>query len=317
MIADEFLIPDRRWEIWKCYSHQEYLDRFFIPGRWHKEVPEKVQEAYISVERLFAYSYFYYPLTEEVHSKMTRVFEMAVRIKADQLGITFKKKHASLQDHFDAFHSKGGFGDDMIPALEMVKNLRNVYAHPKSQMYFGPIIYRNVIVIINIINRLFLLNNEYNQLINKALALIETMNSFITGVFVFEGPTKRYLVSRLQPLLLSPDGESTLWVLDPVLKSFPKTMEGFSSAEPFFMKLKSFTLDGGTIEGVDLITNTVIRVYPTSKEADLQTAKRFAEHYASADLSVKDLHEKIMADAVYDQMERFVYDEYWNQQGMG
>lgn len=313
MTADELLKPDRRWEIWKCYSHKEYLDRFFIPGKWHKDVPEKIQKAYVTVERLLAYSYFYYPLTEEVHSKMTRVFEMAVRLKAEQLGIIFKKNHATLQDHFDAFQNRDGFGVNMISAFKKVKTLRNIYAHPNSQLYFGPVVYYNVVAVINLINRLYLLNNEYDELINKALALTERMKDFAQGVYVFEAPTKRYLIYRLQPLLVSPKGERTLWVLDPVLKSFPQTMENFTYGAPFFLILNDFTSDPDAIEGIDLITHTKVRVHRSNDVGDLQSAQGFAKQYATAHHSVQDLHEKLMSDAEYNQMERFVYDEFWNQ----
>ena len=149
MKADDLLIPDERWTIWNCHSFQEYLDRFFIPGKFHTGVPQKVKEAYLSVERLLGYSYYFYPLTEEVHSKMTRIFEMAVREKASIHGIEFKKENPSLKEHCDAFEKHEVCNKNLLNEIRDIVNLRNIYAHPRNHNYSGPIALISIIRILN------------------------------------------------------------------------------------------------------------------------------------------------------------------------
>ena len=219
MNSEEHLKPDRRWEIWKCFTHQQYLDRFFLPARFHSMVPEKVQEAYKSVERLISYSYFYYPLTEEVHSKITRVFEMAVHLKAKQLNI-ISDQTSHLAGIINKFKHSDDFDDELIEALHRVRQLRNSFAHPEGLMYWGPVGYTNVIGIINIINRLFIPVNTFHEYITSANALKEKVEQILPGLTVFDDGITKYLIYRAMPLMVNPTKAKSVWLLLPVLLKF-------------------------------------------------------------------------------------------------
>lgn len=312
MNSEEHLKPDRRWEIWKCYTHQEYLDRFFIPGKFHKEVPDPIKEAYLSVERLISYSYFYYPLTEEVHSKMTRIFEMAVRMRAEHLGIVIKKKFISLQDYIECFERRDEFDKALIQALTGARKLRNVFAHTKSPQYSGPIGYNNIIYLINLVNRIFTDANTYNKLIDNIKPIREIISLWNYPVMVFETSKNRYLIHSIYPLLMSQDREKSIWMLDPILMAFPQTREQLKVVEPFFVKLQRLGIDNNNIEGFDLKTKSQIRIVPTRTKDDNDRAARFKSEYESADESVRRLYNSYKDSQVYSQLDRFIYEEFWN-----
>lgn len=311
MKAEDFLEADRRWEIWKCYSHQQYLDRFFIPGKFHSDVPDALKTAYLTVERLISYSYFYYPLTEEVHSKMTRIFEMAVRLRAEQLGIVFKQKYPSLNSHIECFRRREGFDDALIKALLGAKNLRNLFAHPKGLQYSGPIGYINIIYLVNLINRLFVSTTTYNDLIEKINPLKELTGRWVSSVLIFETGMNRYLVHNIFPLLMSRDKEKTLWMLDPILKTFPQSMEDFNFAEPFFVKLKNLKVNADSIDGFNLLTDSLIRIAPSTKVEDSRAAAHFKAEYESSDESVRRSHTSYNYTTACAYLDRFIYDEFW------
>jgi len=313
MIPEEHLKPDRRWEIWKCYTHQEYLDRFFIPGKFHKDVPETIKEAYSTVERLISYSYFYYPLTEEVHSKMTRILEMAIRLRTEQMGITFTKKHTSLNQHIESLRGRAEVDGILVETLLKAKELRNAFAHPKGHMYSGPIGYTNVISLINLINRLFMAGDSFNILTESIKPLKEQIGSLGAGVMVYETISSRYLISAIHPLLTNRDKDKTLLMLDPILQSFPQSMEDFKSVHPFFVKLGNLRVNDTYLEGFDLFSGLPIKVCISLNTADQFALEKFQKEFSSSDPVVRGFYDADRNEIVYAYLDKFIYDEFWSE----
>lgn len=219
MDPQSFLTPDQRWTIWNCNTFQEYMDKYFIPGKFHKDVPEKVKFAYLTVERLVAHSYYYYPLTEEVDSKLTRVFEMSVREKGKQLQFTFRKKHPMINDFIDAFRGHPEIDQELVFHMEGMKNLRNFYAHPDNSNYYGPAGFQKKYFYINFINRLFSPKEYYISQIEKTQEIGENFKDLYDGIFVYEKGGKRFLINAARPLSISPFTNTSFWVLMPVSAS--------------------------------------------------------------------------------------------------
>jgi hypothetical protein len=142
--------PDDRWRIWKIHSHEEFLNRFLVKGKFHSLIPHDIKNEYEKVERILAYSYFFYPLYDEAYSKLTRIFEMAVLLRCDQLKITFNKKFTSLNERLKKLEELNPLKSPT--SWQAIKDIRNYFAHPKREGYTGPIVYNGIIRNINMIN---------------------------------------------------------------------------------------------------------------------------------------------------------------------
>ncbi len=311
MTADEFLKPDRRWEIWKCFTHLQYLDRFFLPARFHNKVPEKVQEAYKTVERLISYSYFYYPLTEEVHSKITRVFEMAVRLRATQLNIT-SKPTSPLAGIINKFKQSDDFDDELIEALHRVRKLRNTFAHPEGLMYWGPIGYTNVIGIINIINRLFIPVNTFHEYITSGNALKEKVEQMLPGLAIFDDGITKYLIYRAMPLMVNPSKAKSVWLLLPVLLKFPQNLDEYKEYKPFVLTLTQLVVGETGVEGYNTDNSSTVKMYPTNTELDIDAFKNYEKSYTTSDEEVKRIHGNMGNQTFFEVIDRFLYEEFWS-----
>jgi hypothetical protein len=274
-------------------------------------VPEKVQEAYKSVERLISYSYFYYPLTEEVHSKITRVFEMAVHLKAKQLNI-ISDQTSHLAGIINKFKHSDDFDDELIEALHRVRQLRNSFAHPEGLMYWGPVGYTNVIGIINIINRLFIPVNTFHEYITSANALKEKVEQILPGLTVFDDGITKYLIYRAMPLMVNPTKAKSVWLLLPVLLKFPQNLDEFKEYKPFVLKLTQLRVGEKEVEGNNVDNGSTVKIYPTTAELEIDAFKKYEESYTTSDEEVKRIHGNMGNQTFFEVIDRFLYDEFWS-----
>lgn len=311
MDPELFLTPDHRWTIWGCSTLQEYLDKYFIPGKFHSDVPEKIKFAYLTVERLIAYSYFYYPLTEEIDSKLTRVFEMAVREKGTQLGLTFKRKFPTISDYIIEFKKFPEIDQELVYHMGGMKNLRNFYAHPDNSNYYGPAGFQKKFFYINFINRLFSPKEYYLSMIKKVSEMEDSFKDVYDGVFVYENDNKRFVLNAARPLSTAPLSNLSLWVFIPVLQTFPQSLDNYFETPPIFKKLINVRKTENGLVGLDAITSTEIKVYKSEKEKDFETSRFFKSQIDSSDISVRMFYTAFIDSSISLEKEKFIYSEFW------
>lgn len=72
---------DSAWEIFGSKNKQEFINQFFISKNCHKDVPEQIVKELEYAEYLQSHSYYFYPMYGDVFSRLTRVFEMAIKTR--------------------------------------------------------------------------------------------------------------------------------------------------------------------------------------------------------------------------------------------
>lgn len=309
MDAEKCLTPDNRWTLWKCTTHQDYLDKFCIKGKFHSRVPDEIRSSYEIVERLIAYSYFHYPMIEEAISKMTRIFEMSVKIRAKLLGI----EGQSLNNCLNKLKNHPEIDPDMETEWLLLKDIRNLYAHPDSHFYSGPSPLRSLYSMINIINRLFCSRSLFEDCYNSTATMAEYFTSFNEGVFILEVNDLKRLIICARPYFISSDLTKSLWQMDPVGVLFPQKIHDYNDLNPIFARLTDLHIENEMIIAMDSITNSKVIIYKTTIEGNVTAADSFLQKYRSADESVRNLHDNNAKYHRYFEKQRFIYDEFWEQ----
>lgn len=302
-----YLEPDRRWSIWGCNTMEEYLSKYLIPSKFHSDVPESIVQSYHIVERLIAYSYFHYPLVEEAVSKMTRIFEMALKQKAKSLNI----KAWSLSGIIDKLLTNEDTEPEMAELWHGIKDIRNYYAHLDNISYSGPEPLKILYPIINSINSLFCLEKLFqraNQNLNKFQSCFK---QFVDGIFILEYGEVIRLVISARPYFISPGSLTSLWIFIPVYVEFPQSMEEYSIQNPIIMRLSDISLNDSMLIGKEFLNDKVIKLYPTQIEGNLTAAKSYKKKIESSNSEVRALHEESRMELSFHEKHKFIYDEFW------
>jgi len=172
---------DERWQIFGIKSKEEYLSKYLIKGYFHASVPVDIREAFVTVEYLLAHAWHHYPLYDEGLNKALRIMEMAIRLRAKELGLEVKAKNGSEKKlHF--LIGEICNGDHLVQlkkALERLKRLRNMHMHPQQHGYMGIAanLPRNVKLMVNLLNRLFQNDRWHQQIFLKRKQVQDMLNA--------------------------------------------------------------------------------------------------------------------------------------------
>ena len=183
---------DQTWEVFGISDKRDYLDQFFIPKNCHSNVPEGIVKELEHAEYLQSHSYYYYPMYGDAFSRLTRIFEMAVKEKARLLNQNIRNKslHNIIKD------ISSDYPEDYCINLNWGRKMRNMNAHPEMSIMYGSILKLPLIRITNIINDVFREASYFDDA-KKKLKLIETQFSkFQNGLYIYKG----ILIESIIPL---------------------------------------------------------------------------------------------------------------------
>jgi len=314
----EFLQPDPRWAIWGCQTHEQYLEKYLLSGKFHSSVSVKIKEAYKTVERLIVYSYFYYPMEEEVGSKLTRIFEMAIRIRAQEHGIAIEKKNKTgkiTPESLSALINKLKYHPSSHQewAEEWVdfKNLRNLHAHPMGPNYGAAANLMLVAPMINVINSIFIEKEWFNAARDKVKVLQNKAEFYSKGVYVLDLSGRRLIITRAIPILVSHDERRSIWIMEPVGLQFPQNMEEYFSFNPIIIRLSDLYIDGESIKATDYVNDQRIIITPSDHPSDLAYTKNYFLQRNTAEEQVRIVYDQNFNYHLYYESQRFMYDEFW------
>jgi len=208
-LQSKWFEPDERWRYFGGFTELEkYLAEMVIKGNFHDNVPEDISKSYKTVEFIMAHAFYHWPMYDEAYNKLLRIIEMALKFKAQELGIPVNHVKANgketpkgmkvLVDQISkAISAPGGFKR----YLERATYLRNWDSHPTHHSYSGGMLKSSSAMdMINLINILFLdhrietvsksilkeLSFDYSQFANSCSAISETDQSSYFGVYDFE-----------------------------------------------------------------------------------------------------------------------------------
>ena len=316
--SQELLTPDRRWKVWGCQSHEQFLEKYFLPGKFYSTVPEKIKEAYLIVERLIAYSYFYYPLTEEAESKLSRIFEMALRIRAQELGIPTDKKiktgkliPENLSVLIEKLKKHSEIDQEWAEEWIEFKSLRNLFAHPLGPNYCGPINLLAIVPMINVINSIFISADWFKATRDRVNALQDRTKFYSEGVYVLTLSGCRYIIKRARPILVSHDEKRSLWMMEPIGLKFPQTMDEYFLFNPFILRISELTNDEESLHGIDYQHNQKFIITHSNHPSDLKCTKDYFEQMNTAEEQVRTVYYQNFYYHLNSERARFIYDEFW------
>jgi hypothetical protein len=309
-----YLSADSIWEAFRIKSFDEFFEKTVVRGKFHKNVPEDVIKEYKTVEYLLAHSYFYYPMLDIALLKAGVIFEMAVKMRCNQLEIEIPKKddrEPTLNTYLKELSKFSNPG--LISEWHKVKKIRNLLAHPKQSTLWGSIVLNSFYQIINILNKLFLSSESYNDLLSPSILLKEKSELFKKGLFILEYNENKYLIYSAFPYSGCKNGAKVIsyWCFYPVLKNFPQKLDEISITSPICLYLKDVNVLKNNMTGNIINNNEIIKLYPTDNSDNLQTYSTFKAQVATADPGVLDMYNQLLDEEISKGIIRFMYDEFW------
>jgi hypothetical protein len=283
-----------------------------VKGKFHKDVPKDVIKEFKAIEYLLAHSYFYYPMLDIAFFKTTTVFEMAVRLRCQQLKIEIpNKKHTSLNTLLEklAEVSHPSLPEDW----KKVKYIRNHLAHPKQRSLLGITIINGVSQIVNVLNKLFLPVKFFDDLETQLNQLRKETKVLSSGLFVLEYNGSRYLIYGALPYIsfTKSDKEISFWGFHPVLKDFPQTLNDLSIISPICLHLTDIMINNEELTATILHTEHQIKVYKTEKTENKEVYAKFIGQSKTAEPGVNKLYLEFIEEELSKGIVKFMYEEFW------
>ncbi len=316
MEIDNYYKPDVIWEIYGASSQKEYIDKFMVKGRFHPAVPNDVREAFTTVEYLIAHSYYHYPMFDEALKKALGIFEMAVKLRCNELNIpvTLPSKRGVIPDRrlvdlITELHIVEPI-KEMSDSLNNLRLIRNIYSHPSYYSFIGVIARLNILSIVNTLNALFkdpLVIAQYNKDFNRYKKLY---HSFEKGLFILVDNELRILISCAKPKLIAFEGETLIgfWQLDPILENVLINFPEYAFDPPIKLVLENVILSNGTINAKEYTTKRAIMIKPTSNPINVGKLQSFYNDIYSLEEQVRIVYNMHCETSALPDIAKFIYD---------
>lgn len=196
------------------------------------------------------------------------ILEMAVKLRAAQLGITL---HHSAEQGKSRFPTLSKLIDQVCQRhqaknlkqkLHWARKIRNYHAHPERYSYAAVAMQPAVVPLLNLLNELFIdpllatQSEQYLSSLNQQLLWVSN------ALLILECQGLRYLVHQAQPLraFLTNGQWRTIWGFHPVL---PKAQEAFSQhryLRPLVLCLSAVEVSDGGLVAQEAGSDRLVRV---------------------------------------------------------
>ncbi len=311
-IENKFLVKDDRWDAWSIKDIQQFDKEIVVKGRFHSQVPEDIVKEYEIVERLLFYSFFHYPILDEAFSKATRIYELALKLRCKELGLSFSRG-TTLQKREEQLklHSTNKVSDNW----EKVRRIRNYFAHPEQYGYLGITLWRSFSQLINIYNQLFISKEDLEKDEAELTNLEKEAIGFKKGLFVLDNSECKYLVFSAIPfeLFSTKKDKKSFWTFHPVLTSFPQDGNSDSSSfsSPIFAHCVNLKIENDKMNALDLITGKEISLYKTNKVENIEKYNVHKKLMENSTDTIRELYLKHIDIEMSYASVRFFYEECW------
>lgn len=309
---DSFHKPDPIWKVWGVNSHQEFLKKFMVEGKFHLKVSKDIVNEYKIVERLICYSYYSYGLIDEAFSKVLRIFEGAVKTRMQELGIEVGNKNENLKRRLGKLEKYTS--PELFKQWDKAREVRNIFAHPTSGQLFGITVHRSFLQMVNILNTLFIdkKNIDANESILKRIK--SETEPLKNGLFKLEMDDKAYLVWSIIPYSVfdKTDQLNSLWVFHPVLTYFPQTIDKSDFWPPIYLQLRDVSFTETELCAINLEDDKPIKASITDKIENRNLLKTHTKIVNSSDEKVKDKYYNFLDELLGYEIVKFLYYKCWS-----
>ena len=280
-----FKIPDSRWSFFGANSEVDFYNLFVVLKNTHKDVPENIEKELINFEKLQQLSYYHYPAYSDAFSRLTRIFEMAVKAKARILNIDLKNSNNKKKTlNILIREISSGYNNSFRKNMDWGRKMRNMNAHPDLNIFYGYILKKPLIRLVNIINDIFRTKVFFENEIRNFQKIKSNYKSLKKGLWILD----QYLIHSVE--IIAVRNNYSLWAFYPVRLRYPYTKNGNMYVfEPLFAVIKHHKFINNSLT---LITydDVKIELIPTNKTENIEKLK----HYQSQIDSTTDKTNKMM-----------------------
>ena len=303
------LLADSVWENFGIKSQADFNQNYITIGKFHKNVPEVIQNDFKIVESLQFFSYYKYAIIDEAFGKATRIFEASIDIKINSLGIEKKgfeplsskirrlEEYSSSELHKQWVHSK---------------EIRNLFAHHKAGRLMGVTLIRGFKHIVNMINSVFLEKHEIIEKENLLKLIVKESIHLKKGLFIMEYNRNKYLVWSMQPYtaLLKDGLEQSFWVFHPVF-GVNKIESVSDFPEPFKLNLKNLEITNDGLSATIIETEETINITKTDKIENIAKYEFHLKQMRDLNLDLEHDYTLILQSDINKAITNFIYLYAW------
>lgn len=312
---------DETWWAIGIKSREEYVERYVLEGKFHGRVPEDVVNSFQTAEYLMAHAWYHYPMYDEAVKKLLGIFEMAVKLKWQELGfdLEFENKKGKKEAY------KLGVLIDKICSLEKekelkeqlhkVRALRNYHSHPERYSFMGGIGQQSIIPLINILNILFLDGKAVQEAKQELIKIKEQYAQFNDGLFVLEREEgKGILIMQALPVdVFKVNGTwISFWSFLPVLSNAYELLSNNKYPPPIIMGFSAVAVKDDGIVGKEQKTGYEVLTKPTSNPTNQEKLKQYQQEMSLLSEQQQLFYSWSVQRKVAEEVNKFKYLQYWN-----
>jgi hypothetical protein len=295
-------------------KHDEYLNKYLVIGYFHELVPTDIKDAWLTVEYMLAHAYYHYPMYDEGFKKALLIIEMAVKIKAKELGISLKtklnnsvkvvdKKLSTITNEvFKAEHYKFLKQD-----IDRIRKLRNYQVHPESNSYMGVTcnMTNNLQLVVIVLNGIFKDENEYKRIYNESIITADSIRALNKNLLVLDYNKPSILIDQILDFKID-QGKLYLFI-NPVRKNILDILTNHYSVYPEILCLSDYALEDDEVKGVTSEGN-MIRISKTKKQENHAIHRNYLTQIENQDKSEWEIFFHVLKQNTAWEMVRIIYE---------
>ncbi|PQJ78969.1 hypothetical protein [Polaribacter porphyrae] len=320
-MQEKFYKPDSLWEVYNINSKEEFYKKINLSPKFHGCVPEDIGNEFKTIEYLIVLSYHHAALLDEAVTKALVAIEIAIKLKAKQLDIPLKTESTAkskardkkLYKLIEEVLSKTGL-QFLKPDFDRARSIRNSRVHKERHTFMGVIGYpiHNIRLFINLINVLFLNENDLKILTYKNNLFSEILPNFHNRPMILEFNDKRILISNILLFKYIKYDKTELLVLlaEPVLINTFNLLNENPSRNPLLLSFKNFTISKEKVIGLDQKGDKISINFTHKNENKIVYNKFISDKSKLSDINKSVYDSSVIGDAPW-QMEKIMFDNSW------
>lgn len=302
---EDYFKPDKRWEIYGYKSQEEYAEKVVIEGYFHDQVSGDVVQAFKTAEYLMAHAYYHWEMFDEAFVKSLLTVELAVKQKAQLLGIAIDRKNKKGEKIPISLGKiikklcKPNYFQDLKRRLTRLQDLRNRIAHPRQHSFAGPHgNSRNILYSINVVNRLFQDDEWHIARKGKLSEVQKCISNLNKHQLAVESENKSHVIFTCSEADIIDD--SLLLICIPLIDVTKLEKDQVYIPGSVTYTFNNYSISGDSIRGFDQ-NGKEMKLYVTTESKSIHAKELFLSY-------LKDLNEK----DPYFYPEHVSYDSGWN-----
>lgn len=314
---------DETWWAIGIKSREEFVERYVLEGKFHGRVPEDVVNSFHTAEYLMAHAWYHYPMYDEAVKKLLGIFEMAVKLKWQELGfdLEFENKKGKKEAY------KLGVLIDKICTIEKekelqeqlhkIRELRNYHAHPERYSFMGGnIAKQSIIPLINVLNMVFLDGKAVQKAKQELIIIKEQCARFNDRLLVLDRGEegKGVLIMQASPVdVFEVNGKwVSFWSFMPVLGNAYELLSNNIYPPPITMGFSDVAVMGDEIIGKEIETGNLVLIKPPSNPISQEKSKQYQQEMSLLSEQQQLFYSWSVRREVAEEVNKFKYLHYWN-----